>query len=72
MFLTGLAFYFFMNFEFSKLDCSDFWELYGALGSLWDDLRESLKHSGIQAEKLTFQGDPVTGQVEARLLVRGA
>ena len=40
-------FHFSMNFEFSKLDCSDFWELFGALRSLWDDLRDSLKHSGI-------------------------
>ena len=46
--------------------------LYGALGSLLDDLRESLKHSGIQAEKLTFQGDPITGQVDGKLWVRGA
>ena len=61
-----------MNFESSELDFSDFWELFGALRSLWDDLRESLKHSGIQAEKLTFQGDPITRQVEAKLVVRGA
>ena len=46
--------------------------LYGALGSLLDDLRESLKHSGIQAEKLTFQGDPAIGQVGGKLVVRGA
>ena len=65
-------FHFFMNVDSSKLDCSDFWELFGALGSLLDDLRESLKHSGIQAEKLTFQGDPITRQVEAKLVVRGA
>ena len=62
-----------MNFESSRLDFSDFWMLfYGALGSVLDDLRESLKHSGIQAEKLTFQGDPITRQVEAKLAVRGA
>ena len=61
-----------MNFESWRLDLSDFWELFGALRSLWDDLRESLKHSGIQAEKLTFQGDPITRQVEAKLVVRGA
>ena len=61
-----------MNFESSWLDFSDFWELFGALRSLWDDLRDSLKHSGIQAEKLTFQRDPITGQVEARLVHRGA
>ena len=65
-------FHFFMNFESSELDFSDFWELFGGLRSLWDDLRESLKHSGIQAEKLTFQGDPITRQVEAKLAVRGA
>ena len=65
-------FHFFVNFESSRLDFSDFWDLFGALRSLWDDLRESLKHSGIQAEKLTFQGDPITRQVEAKLAVRGA
>ena len=35
-------FHFFVNFESSRLDFSDFWMLYGALGSLLDDLRESL------------------------------
>ena len=65
-------FHFFMNFESSKLDFSDFLKLFGALRSLWDDLRDSLKHSGIQAEKLTFQGDPATGQVGGKLVVRGA
>ena len=61
-----------MNFESSRLDFSDFWELFGALRSLWDDLRDSLKHSGIRAEKLTFQGDPITRHLEARLAVLGA
>ena len=65
-------FHLFVNFESSRLDFSDFWMLYGALGSLLDDLKESLKHSGIQAEKLTFQGDPITRQVEAKLVHRGA
>ena len=64
--------HFFVNFESSRLDFSDFWELFGALGSLVNDLRESLKHSGIQAEKLTFQGDPATGQVGGKLLHPGA
>ena len=65
-------FHFFVNFESSRLDFSDFWMLYGALGSLLDDLRESLKHSGIQAEKLTFQGDPITRLLGGKLAVRGA
>ena len=61
-----------MNFESSRLDFSDFWTLYGALGSLLDDLRESLKHSGIQAEKLTFQGDPESRQKGGKLSHPGA
>ena len=65
-------FHFFVNFESSRLDFSDFGMLYGVLGSLLDDLRESLKHSGIQAEKLTFQGDPITRLLEGKLVHRGA
>ena len=49
-----------------------FWVLLGVLRPHLDDLRESLKQGRIYAEKLTFQGDPIIGQVEGKLVVRGA
>ena len=45
--------------------------LFGVLRAHLDDLRESLKHGGILAARLTFQGDLAIGQLEGKLMHPG-
>ena len=47
-----------MNFDFSRLDFSDFWEVFWSPGGHLGDLRESLEQGGILAAGWLATGTP--------------